>query len=111
MQSCEKWIAPRLIVTEFASAMRRKVVAGEIRTESAVDALDTLRTTIAEGVLDLAFDETLVSSALTLALTLPHKIPDCMYLMLAEREGIALATADVTLARLARQRGTAVLFC
>lgn len=75
--------------------------------------LDTLRTTIAEGLLDLAFDETLVSSALTLALTLPQKIPDCMYLALTEREGIALATADVTLARLARlarQRGTAVLF-
>ena len=110
MQSCDKWIAPRLIVTEFASAMRRKVVAGEVRAEFAVDALDTLRTTIAEGLLDLAFDETLVSSALTLALTLLHKIPDCMYLALAEREGIALATADVTLARLARQRGTAVLF-
>ena len=33
-----------------------------------------------------------------------------MYLALAEREGIALATADVTLARLVRLRGTAVLF-
>ena len=83
MQSCDKWIAPRLIVTEFASAMRRKVVAGEVRAEFAVDALDTLRTTIAEGLLDLAIDETLVSSALTLALTLPQKIPDCMYLALA----------------------------
>jgi predicted nucleic acid-binding protein len=42
-----------------------------------------------------------------LALTLRHKVPDCMYLALAERHGAGLCTADRRLAALAEGRGVA----
>lgn len=43
---------------------------------------------------------------MSLALSLRHKVPDCLYLALAQREGAALATADATLQRLAESQGT-----
>ena len=45
--------------------------------------------------------------ALLLALTLGHRVPDCLYLAVAEREGAALVTADRRLDELARRRGVA----
>lgn len=50
-------------------------------------------------------DEAFVASAFTLALTLGHKLPDCLYLAIAERDGLSLGTAEMRLERLARQRG------
>ena len=41
-----------------------------------------------------------------LATSLDHKVPECLYLALAERYGAGIATADVKLARLARSRGS-----
>jgi predicted nucleic acid-binding protein len=99
------WVAPRLMLTEAASALRRKVAAGEVRTEVAVHALNALLEAIADGTVLLADDENFMPSALALALSLGHKLPDCLYLAVAERDGLALATADARLGRLARQRG------
>ena len=99
------WVAPRLMLTEAAAALRRKVAGGELRAETAVHALNTLVEAVADGTILLAEDEVFVSSALTLALTLGHKVPDCLYLAVAERDGLALATADTRLEGLARQRG------
>jgi predicted nucleic acid-binding protein len=53
-------------------------------------------------------DDRVVAQALRLALSLGHKVPDCLYLALAEREGASLATADARLARLAASRGVRV---
>ena len=55
--------------------------------------------------IELAADETVMPLALTLALSLEHKLPDCVYLALAERTGADLVTADRQLNRLARDRG------
>lgn len=52
------------------------------------------------------FASAIVSAAMSLALSLRHKVPDCLYLALAQREGAALATADATLQRLAESQGT-----
>lgn len=101
------WIAPRLMLTEVAGALRRKVVDGGLRTELASQSLDALIRAVSEGTVRLADDEEVVSAALLLALTLDHKVPDCMYLALAEREGAGLVTADRRLDELARQRGVA----
>ena len=103
------WIAPRLLLTEVASALRRKVADGAVEAALAGQALDTLLQAIADGIVHLADDERIVSQALLLAISLEHKLPDCMYLALAEREGAAIATADVRLARLARGRNVDVL--
>jgi len=103
------WIAPRLLVTEVASALRRKVVANELRVEHAVQALAILGQAASDGIVQFVQDEDLVAPALMLALTLEHKVPDCVYLALAQRDGAALATADLTLSRLAENQGTPVL--
>lgn len=102
------WLAPRLLLTEVASALRRKAAEGEIGRATASQALDALLQAIADGVVRLAEDERLVAQALLLALSLQHKLPDCLYLALAEREGAALATADTRLGRLAYSRGLTV---
>jgi predicted nucleic acid-binding protein len=103
------WLAPRLLVTEVASALRRKVSGGEISGHVASHALGTIVDAIDDGVIQLAEDEHIVAAALTLAITLDRKLPDCLYLALAEREGAALATADRGLSLMARNRGVRVL--
>ena len=103
------WLAPRLLVTELASALRRKTAAGELTAPVAANALGAIVVAVEDAVIRLADDEDLALSALSLALHLDRKVPDCMYLALAEREGAALATADKVLARIARQRGLPVL--
>jgi len=103
------WLAPRLLVTEVGSALRRKVAGGELSGDVATHALGVLVDAIDDGIIRLAEDEHLVASALTLALTLGRKLPDSLYLALAEREGASLATADKTLILMARQRGVRVL--
>lgn len=103
------WLAPRLFVTEVASALRRKVSGGEISGHVASHALGAIVDAIDDGVIQLAEDEHIAASALTLAITLDRKVPDCLYLALAEREGAALATADRRLILMARSRGVRVL--
>jgi len=98
------WVAPRLLVTEVASALRRKVVGGGIGREFALQAMQALRSIVDEGALRFIADESLASDALLLALSMDHKFPDCLYLALAEREGAVLATADRALANLAKRR-------
>jgi predicted nucleic acid-binding protein len=103
------WIAPRLLLTEVASALRRKVAGGALAAAVAGQSLDALLQAVSDGVVRLADDERMVSQALLLAVSLEHKVPDCLYLALAEREGAAIATADDRLARLARSRRVEVL--
>ena len=102
------WLAPRLMLTEAAGALRRKTAGGELDAALAAQALDILVDGAAGGLIHLADDETLVASALMLAIGLKHRVPDCLYLALAEREGAALATADARLASLAKSRGVDV---
>jgi len=102
------WLAPRLMLTEAAGALRRKTVGGELDATQAAQALNILVDGAEGGLIHIADDETLVGSALMLAIGLKHRVPDCMYLALAEREGAALATADSRLASLAKSRGVEV---
>ena len=104
-----RWVAPRLLVTEVASALRQKVAGEELSSLHASDALAAVLDAIADGVLGLADDEALVQAALNLALSLKHKVPDCLYLALAEREGATLVSADRKLLALARGRGVDVV--
>lgn len=104
------WIAPRLIISEIAATLRRKVVADGMRVADAIQAIDAFKMAISSNVVELARDEELIPEALALALSIGHKLPDCLYLALAERDGAALATADKSLSRIASMREVAVLF-
>jgi predicted nucleic acid-binding protein len=97
------------MLVEAAATLRRKVVQREIRAASAAASLGALLGAVREGAIQLVDDEQLVDTALLLALELSHKVPDCVYLALAEREGCSLCTADRPLARIARRREVGVL--
>jgi predicted nucleic acid-binding protein len=100
-----RWIAPRLMLTEVAGALHRKVAAGKLREMLASEALEELLSTVSTGEIRLAQDERVLVAAFALATLLKHRVPDCMYLALAEQESAGLATADHALAALAQQRG------
>ena len=102
-----RWIAPRLMLTEVAGALHRKVAAGNLREVLASEALEELLRTVGSGGIRLAQDERVLMAAFALATLLRHRVPDCMYLALAEQESAGLATADHALAALAQQRGIA----
>jgi predicted nucleic acid-binding protein len=89
--------------------MRRKVADGTVPAAVAGQSLDALLQAVGDGVIRLMDDERIIGQALLLAISLGHKVPDCLYLALAEREGSAIATADDRLARLARSRQVPVL--
>lgn len=103
-----RWLAPRLMVIEVASALRQKAAGKALSPLDATAALGACLDAVADGVIGLADDETLAPAALSLALTLDHKVPDCLYLALAEREGALLVSADRKLLALARRRGIEV---
>lgn len=91
-------IAPEFILAELASALRKYVKSGEVAADAA------------EAILQkspLAFEalfplEPLTIRAFKLAIAINHPIYDCYYLALAEREAAALVTADLKLAKAAR---------
>jgi predicted nucleic acid-binding protein len=102
-----RWMAPRLLLTEVAGALHRKIGERRIRDIAAADALDVLLNAVDRGEIRLAEDERLMAAALMLATLMSHKVADCVYVALAEHEGAALATADRRLASLAERRGVA----
>lgn len=102
-----RWCSPRLMLTELASALRRKVSEARLSPHLAMEALDAILTEVANGRIELAAEEEVMPLALSLALSLGHKMPDCVYLALAERRGAELVTADRQLASLADARSIA----
>jgi predicted nucleic acid-binding protein len=101
------WVAPRLLLTEVAGALHRKIRDGRIRDIAATEALDVLLNAVDRGEIRLAEDERVMAAALVLATLMSHKVADCVYVALAEHEGAGLATADRRLASLADRRGVA----
>ena len=61
------WIAPRLLLTEAASALRRKVADRVLAPAAAGQALDALLQAVADGVVRLIDDERVIAPALLLA--------------------------------------------
>lgn len=95
------WIAPRLMLSEVAGALRRKVKAGELSEGLAAQGLDFVLGVIARGALRLHRDETVIRSALALSIAHHHTVADCLYLALAGDTGAGLATADPRLSEIA----------
>jgi predicted nucleic acid-binding protein len=92
------------MLSEVAGALRRKAAAGELTAGLAVQGLDFVLGIVARGALRVYRDELVINSALALSLAHQHRVPDCLYLALAEEAGIALITADRRLSEIARMR-------
>lgn len=87
-------IAPDLILAEIANVLWKKVRRGMISPERALTAIHDVGPllTLLEPAADLA------AAALALALRRDHPAYDCFYVVLAQREGAVLLTADIRLA-------------
>jgi predicted nucleic acid-binding protein len=99
-----EWLAPRLMLSEVASALRRKVTASELPAGLAAHGLEFVLGIAARGALRLHRDEAVIRSALALSIAHQQKVPDCLYLALAEDTGAGLANADLRLNEIARVR-------
>lgn len=104
-----RWMGPRLLLTEVAGALHRKIREGRIRDIAAAEALEVLLNAVGRGEIRLADDERFMAAALMLATLMDHKVADCVYVALAEHEGAGLATADRRMAALAERRGVATI--
>ena len=87
--------APRLMASEVASALRRKVRTGEIDRNTAV----LLLANVPDMPVRWGADETVSADAVRLALVLDHPVYDCVYLALAHRIGAVVLTADLQFAK------------
>jgi predicted nucleic acid-binding protein len=104
----DELIAPELARIEVASALIRKGLRDEV---AAADVESTLRAwfrAVSEGQIFLLPNSDDIEAAAKLALELRHPLPDCLYLAVAERLGVALITADRTFARRAAGRSNLV---
>lgn len=97
-------LAPDLLVAECANIFWKKTVRGEMMPEEASAAALLLE----KADIELAPMRTLLESATKLAIRLNHAAYDCVYLALAEREGVAFATADLGFVSKVRQAGAGV---
>lgn len=82
-------LAPELLVAEAASALTKKVRAGEFPRGGLAAALDEL-----DYLLEIVSSRSLMLGAQALSLEFGTSIYDCVYLALAQREGARLLTAD-----------------
>lgn len=88
-------IAPTLMLIEAGNALWRRVGRGELTADEAAEHLTVLKG-LPVGYVE---EQALVVPALALAAAMQHPIYDCIYLALALRHDIRLATADVRFAR------------
>jgi predicted nucleic acid-binding protein len=102
------WLAPRLLLSEVASALVRKISAGQIGAAVGERAIDFFLDSVRAGDIRLADDEAVVLTALRMAAEEKHKLPDCIYIALAAQQGALLITADRRQASIASRRGVAV---
>jgi predicted nucleic acid-binding protein len=108
LATADELIAPELARIEVASALVRKGIRQEL---AGTDVENTLRAwfrALSEGQIFLLPNAEDIEAAATMALELKHPLPDCLYLALAERLGVALITADRAFARRAARQSNLV---
>ena len=99
--------APRLLASEVANALWRKVRMGEMAHGDA----GMLTAAVTEMPLHWFDDEQICADSVRLALELDRPVYDCVYLALGYRIGATLVTADTRFANAvkATQHGGAVV--
>ena len=86
----EELHAPRLLVSEVANAVWRKVRLDQVDRGAA----DQLLATMSDMPVRWHADETICADAIRLAIAHDRPVYDLMYLALAQRLGIRVVTAD-----------------
>ena len=98
--------APRLVVSEVATALSKKVRIEGLSAARAQSSLALwLDHLIPQGRPVLHADEELLPAALDLSIQLNHQLTDCIYLALARKLDARLVTADERFVSKARQLG------
>lgn len=87
-------LAPEIVRVEVASAITRKARNHELSAEAAAAKLADWREFAALGNVRLTPDRDVLPAAEQLSLGLRHPLADCLYLAVAERDGLPLVTAD-----------------
>ena len=95
----EDFIAPSLVFAEIANAIWKAVLRGDIPARNAGEGLH-LALGHFQQVVPL---EDLNAEAIKLATDLRHPVYDCYYLALAQRENVAIVTADEDMIAVARK--------
>lgn len=86
------YLAPDILFAEFCNVIWLKRRIGDLSPKQAHEAIDQLAGFF--GVFDIVWSAALMSAALDLASTIDHPVYDCLYLVLAEENGMTLITAD-----------------
>jgi predicted nucleic acid-binding protein len=94
-------VAPNLLLIEAGNALWKRVRRGELASAEAIEMLTVLKN-LPVGWIE---ESGLVEPALDLAARLQHPIYDCVYLALALREDIRIATADARFAAVMMRHG------
>jgi len=92
----DQLIAPELIISEVASAVWRRAVAGDIEREQAIAVPHALMQVLS----DVTPVRELIDDAMGIAFAEAHGVYACIYLALARRRNAALATADMQLQKI-----------
>ena len=87
--------APDLLIAECANILRKKVRRNELSEQEAVFAAGLL----ARADIELMAMRPYLEAAVRIAVALDHPAYDCIYIALAEAEGLRFVTADMSLLR------------
>lgn len=93
-RSAHAFVAPALLLTELANALWKYVRAGQLELEAALADVDLVAREVSR-----VEDRLLLRAAQRLSADLSHPVYDCLYVSLAQREGVPLVTADGKLVR------------
>lgn len=98
-------VAPSFVQVELANALWKYVRAGLLDVDGACAVVSTVA-----ARLELVPDEDLIEAAQRLSASVDHAVYDCLYIALARRDGLALATVDKRLATRASELGVDVRY-
>ena len=85
--------APSILTVEVANAFRRYVIKGDLDADLAIRSLDVIT-----RVIRTADHRPMLEDAFLMACRKNHSMQDCVYGVMAVREGLPLVTADKKMA-------------